>query len=92
MHGLQPPTTQQVRGFKPYSEEFLVIIISKVGCQDGTVSIYNTYTTLDTLTIQMMDVQRQCYGSDCGILAIAIAHDLCAGFDQGQVQYDQKKI
>ena len=49
-------------------------------------------TTLTELTIQMMDVQKQDNGLDCGVLAIAIAYDLCAGYDLGQVQYDSNKI
>jgi hypothetical protein len=40
----------------------------------------------------MMDVQKQENGSDCGVLAIAITYDLCAGHDPGQVQYNSKRI
>ena len=81
-------------------------VVSNIGCQDGTANVYDTMykslrpsitpiianlvcTTLTKLTIQMMDVQN---GSDCGVLAIAIAYDLCAGYDPGQVQYDSNKI
>ena len=51
-----------------------------------------TVTSLDILTIQMVDVEKQCNGSDCGVFAVSIAHDLCAGFDPGNVKYDHKNI
>ncbi|XP_064382851.1 uncharacterized protein LOC135331569 isoform X2 [Halichondria panicea] len=44
--------------------------------------------TLPNLTINMMDVGRQTNGSDCGVLAIAIAYDLCAGNDPLTVVYE----
>lgn len=39
-----------------------------------------------------MDVQKQDNGSDCGVLAIAMAYDLCAGYDPGQVHYNTNRI
>ena len=112
--GFEPPTLQEVRGFKVHSGRFVQIIlvervhwcvVSNIGCQDGTVNVYDTmyrslspsikpiiaslvFTANTQLTIQMMDVQKQNNGSDCGVLAIAIAYDLCAGHDPGQVRYN----
>lgn len=32
-----------------------------------------------TMTVQMMEIEKQANLSDCGILAIAIAHEICSG-------------
>jgi hypothetical protein len=112
--GFQPPTLQEVMGFKAHSSAFVQIVnvdrihwcvVSNIGCPDGTVNVYDTlcqslrpslkpviaslaFTKSAQLTIQMMDVQKQGNGSDCGVLAIAIAYDLCAGHNPCQVQYN----
>lgn len=46
------------------------------------------YTEKPFLKISMVDVGVQKNGSDCGVLAIAIAYDLCAGYDPSTVEYD----
>ena len=40
----------------------------------------------------MLDVAKQSNSSDCGILSIAYAFDLCSGYDPCEVKYDHKKI
>ena len=50
------------------------------------------FTTLTKLTIRMVGVQTQGNSSDCGVLAIAMAHDICAGHDPGRVVYDPDRI
>ena len=55
--GLQPPSLQQLRAFKAHSDKFVQIInvdnvhwcvVSNIGCQDGTVNVYDTlYQSLD---------------------------------------------
>ena len=37
----------------------------------------------------MMDVEKQSNGSDCGVLAIAYAFDLCSGLNPCTVRFDQ---
>ena len=44
------------------------------------------------LVIRMMDVVRQTNGSDCGVLSIAFAYDLCSGIDPCRARYDHKLI
>ncbi len=63
-----------------------------VNVQESTIPIIARLIscTLPTLTINMMDVGRQSNGSDCGVLAIAIAYDLCAGNDPLTVVYEHK--
>ena len=46
------------------------------------------YSSSSTLEVRMMDVAKQ---SDCGILSIAYAFDLCSGNDPCEVKYDHKK-
>ena len=40
----------------------------------------------------MMDVEKQSNGSDCGVLAIAYAFDLCSGLNPCTVRFDHSKI
>ena len=42
------------------------------------------------LTIRMMDVGKQSNGSDCGVLSIAFAYDICSGTDPYKAKYDHK--
>ena len=44
------------------------------------------------LHIVMMDVEKQSNGSDCGVLSIAYAFDICSGMDPCSVRFDQTKI
>ena len=44
------------------------------------------------LKIEMMDVEKQSNGSDCGVLAIAYAFDICSGMNPGSVRFDHSKI
>ena len=46
------------------------------------------YCSLPTLTIHTMDVGPQSNDYDCGVLAIAIAYDLCAGNNPLTVVYE----
>ena len=41
------------------------------------------------LRVTMMDVEKQSNGSDCGVLAIAYAFDLCSGLNPCTVRFDQ---
>ena len=118
IEGLQPPTLQQVRGFKVHRGEFVQIInvsnmhwcvTSTVGCEPGEVRVYDTMfrrvqestisiiasltnCQLSSLRIHMMDVGRQTNSSDCGVLSVAIAYDLCSGDDPATVVYDHSRI
>ena len=49
------------------------------------------YSSSSTLEVRMMDVAKQSNSSDCGILSIAYAFDLCSGNDPFEVIYDHKK-
>ena len=44
------------------------------------------------LTIQMMNVERQNNLSDCGVLAIAYAFDICSGCDPCKAKFDSSQI
>ena len=46
----------------------------------------------EQLVVRMMDVGRQSNGSDCGVLAIAFAYDICSGNDPCNVKYDHRLI
>ena len=50
-----------------------------------------TFTSLKKFTINMVDIQLQTNGYDCGVLAIAIAYDLCSGNDPRGAEYDPSK-
>ena len=47
---------------------------------------------LSELKIVLMDVEKQSNGSDCGVLAIAYAFDICSGLDPCAVRFDHSKI
>ena len=42
--------------------------------------------------IRMMDVMRQTNSSDCAVLSIAFACDLCSGVDPCRARYDHNLI
>ena len=50
------------------------------------------YSPAEQLVVRMMDVGRQSNGSDCGVLAIAFAYDICNGDDPCTVKYDHRSI
>ena len=50
------------------------------------------FCSASQLVVRMMDVGRQSNSSDCGVLAIAFADDICGGLDPGNVKYDHKSI
>ena len=39
------------------------------------------FSCASKLVVTMMDVGKQCNGSDCRVLAIAFAYDICSGND-----------
>ena len=39
-----------------------------------------------------MDIGRQCNGSDCGVLAIVFAYDICSGNDPCKVKFENRSI
>ena len=49
------------------------------------------YSSSSTLEVRMMDVAKQSNSSDCGILSIAYAFDLCSVYDPCEVKYDPPK-
>ena len=83
-------------------------LVSTVGCQSGVVRVYDSlYKTLSKETEYLianmihvlssdlrivMDVAKQSNGSDCGVLAIAYAFDICTGIDPCTVRFDHSKI
>ena len=50
------------------------------------------YSPSSELKITTMDVEKQSNGSDCGVLAIAYAFDICKGLNPCDVRFDQNKI
>ena len=82
--------------------------ISNVGCDEGVVNVYDSmyssvstdtirviasiFTSAPKLVIRMMDVMRQTNSSDCGVLSIAFAYDLCSGVDPCRTRYDHNLI
>ena len=80
--------------------------VSGVGCDDGVVNVYNSmyysntlyviasllFTSAPKLKIRMTDVGRQANGSDCGILSIAFACDICSGNNPCKAKYNHKSI
>ena len=50
------------------------------------------FSSAPKLVIRMMDVMKQTNSSDCGVLSIAFAYDLCSGVDPCRVRYDHKLI
>ena len=51
-----------------------------------------TSSSAAKLVVRMMDVEKQSNGSDCGVLAIAYAFDICSGFDPCRVRFDHRTI
>ena len=45
------------------------------------------YSSSSKLVVRMMDVGRQSNSSDCGVLAIAFAYDVCSHYDPCRVKY-----
>ena len=66
--------------YRSLSRETLSLIASMV------------YSPSSELKITMMDVEKQSNGSDCGVLAIAYAFDICNGLNPCNVRFDQNKI
>ena len=50
------------------------------------------FSSASQLVVRMVDVERQSNGSDCGVLAIAFAYDICHGDDPCTVRFDHKSI
>ena len=50
------------------------------------------FSPASELKVRIMDVGQQSNGSDCGILAIAIAFDICCGKDPCRIRFDHKSI
>ena len=66
--------------YKSVSRETLCLIASMV------------YSQSSELKITMMDVEKQSNGSDCGVLAIAYAFNICNGLNPCNVRFDQNEI
>ena len=50
------------------------------------------FSSASRLVIRMMDIEKQSNGSDCGVLAIAYAYDICSGLNPCQVRFDHTMI
>ena len=50
------------------------------------------FSSASQLVVKMMNVGRQSNGSDCGVLAIAFAYDICSGSDPCKVKFDHRAI
>ena len=48
------------------------------------------FSSASQLVVRMMDVERQSNGSDCGVLAIAFAYDICHGENPCTIRFDHK--
>ena len=78
-------------------------VVSTVGCETGVVHVYDSLCkTLSKETVRliaslvyspcselMMNVEN---GSDCGVLAIAYAFDLCSGLNPCTARFDHSTI
>ena len=77
-------------------------VVSNVECEENVVNVNETFFTsvseetlitrmlsssATTMTVQMMEIEKQANLSDCGILAIAIAHEICSGHNPGTVAF-----
>ena len=60
----------------------------------GTIKLIASlmFSPAEQLVVRMMDVGRQSNCSDCGVLAIAFAYDICSGSDPCKVKYNHKSI
>ena len=60
----------------------------------GTVKLIASlvFSPAEQLIVRMMDVGRQSNGSDCGVLAIAFAYDICCGNDPCKIKYNHRSI
>ena len=83
-------------------------VVSSVGCEGvvnvydslyssvskDTVSLVASmvHSSASSLVVRTMNVEKQKNGSDCGVLSIAYAFDICSGFDPCVVRYDHEKI
>ena len=65
--------------YRSVSRETLSLIASMV------------YSPSSELNITKMDVEKQSNGSDCGVLAIAYAFDICKGLNPCNVRFDSKQ-
>ena len=50
------------------------------------------YSNLHDTKIVMMDVEKQSNGSDCGVLSIAYAFDICSDLNPCEVRFDPSRI
>ena len=58
-------------------------------CPSVTLRVI-VYNSSSKLVVRMMDAGRQSNSSDCGVLAIAFAYDVCSRYDPCRVKYDHK--
>ena len=49
------------------------------------------FSPASKLTIKMVNVERQSNSSDCGVLAVAYAFDICSGVDPCKARYDSSR-
>ena len=66
--------------YKSVTKELIHLVVSMVHSQSPE------------LNITMMDVEKQSNGSDCGVLAIAYAFDLCSGLNPCSVRFNHSEI
>ena len=57
-------------------------------CQVCTISA----SPKSSFTLNVVNVQYQQGYSDCGLFAVAMAYDLCAGKDPFQLSYDRARF
>ena len=50
------------------------------------------FSPASKLVLRMMDVGKQCNGSDCSVLAIVFAYDICSGNDLCRTKFDNRLI
>ena len=79
-------------------------VVSNIRCEDGVVKYYDSmypvslqtmqliaslvFSPTSELEVRIMDVGQQTNGSDCGVLAIDFAFDICCGKDPCSVRFD----
>ena len=60
----------------------------------GTIKLIASllFSPAEQLVVRMMDVGRQSNSSDCGVLSVAFAYDICSGKDPCKIKYDHRSI
>ena len=79
-------------GFENEAVNVYDSLYSSVSSKTIHLNASMTSSSAAKLVVRMMNAEKQSNGSDCGVLAIAYAFDICSGFDPCQVRFDHRTI